>query len=130
VDVSVNQKDVNAIFDGDLLTRWHSAMQQGNETLTLDLGGPHHVRWLELCLGTYSSQYPRSLAAETSTDGVVWSTAWSGRTALATYVAAVANPRVVPIPIPIDRDARWLRLRQVAREDTRGWTIVELRVLE
>ena len=129
-DASVDPADVNAMFDGDLNSRWHSPEQHGHETVTIDLGTVQQVRWIVLCLGGYSSQYPRSLVVETSADGSSWSTAWSGRPALAVYDAALSDPRSVPIPLPIDREARLIRLRQTADEGTRGWTIVELKVLQ
>jgi hypothetical protein len=126
---SVNQPDINAVKDNDLVTRWHSAEQRGEESVLADLGATRHVSGLLLCLGTYASQYPRSLAVDVSIDGTTWSTAWSGRTAMLAYEGALADPRAVPIAIPISRDARFVRLRQTGAEDTRGWTIVELLVL-
>jgi hypothetical protein len=81
-----------------------------------------------MCLGTYTSQYPRLLQVESSIDGQGWATVWAGRTGLAAYDAAVSHPHEVPILLPVNREARFLRLRQTADEQTRGWTIVELRV--
>jgi F5/8 type C domain len=127
-DASVNAKDVNAILDGDLVTRWHSPFQNGSEIVTLDLGAAHHVSSIVMCLGTYTSQYPRLLQVELSIDGQGWATVWTGRTGLAAYDAAVSNPHEVPILLSVNREARFLRLRQTADEQTRGWTIVELRV--
>jgi hypothetical protein len=130
VDASVNQADINAIIDNDLKTRWHSPEQRGVEAVTIELGGVHTIRALVLKLGTYTSQYPRSLVVETSEDRTTWTTAWAGRTALMAYDGAISDPRAVPLAIPLNRRARWLRLRQTAAEATRGWTIVEARVLE
>jgi hypothetical protein len=130
VDASVNQADINAIIDNDLKTRWHSHEQRGIEAVTIELGGVHMIRALVLYLGTYASQYPRSLVAEASEDGASWTTAWSGRTALMAYDGAISDPRAVPLAIPLKRRARWLRVRQTAAEVTRGWTIVEARVFE
>jgi len=130
VDANVNQADVNAILDNDLKTRWHAREQRGGEAVTIGLGGVHTIRALVLYLGTYTSQYPRSLVVEASEDGTSWTTAWSGRTALMAYDAAISDPRAVPLAIPLNRRARWLRVRQTAAETTRGWTIVEAQVLE
>lgn len=127
-DANVNPTDVNAILDGDLRTRWHSPFQNGGETVTIDLGAPQRVSAVVLCLGTYTSQYPRILRVESSIDGQSWTPVWSGRPALMAYDAAVSNPREVPIVIPVGRPARLVRLQQTAREQTHGWTIVELRV--
>ncbi len=126
---SVNQPDVNAVKDNDLITRWHSPQQHGNESVTADLGSARHVSGVLLCLGTYTSQYPRDLSVDISSDGVTWSTRWSGRTAMLAYAGALADPRAVPVAISIERDARFLRFRQTSAEETRGWTIVELLVL-
>lgn len=129
-DANVNPADVNAMFDGDLKTRWHAAHRNGAETVTVDFGIARPIRWLMMCLGTYASHYPRSLVVDASTDGVSWTTIWSGRTALAACDAAIADPRAIPIPVRFDRDARLVRRRQTAAEPTRVWTIVELRILE
>jgi hypothetical protein len=126
---SINQPDINAVKDNDLVTRWHSPEQRGNESIVADLGDARHVSGLLLCLGTYASQYPRSLSVDVSMDGTTWTTAWFGRTALLAYEGALADPRAVPIAIALSRDARFVRLRQTAAEETRGWTIVELLVL-
>jgi len=126
---SVNQPDINAVKDNDLVTRWHSSEQRGNESVVADLGITRHVSGLLLCLGTYPSQYPRNLVVDVSLDGTTWMGAWSGRTAMLTYEGALADPRAVPIAISISRDARFVRLRQTSAEVTRGWTIVELLVL-
>jgi hypothetical protein len=46
------------------------------------------------------------------------------------YDGAIRDPRAVPLAIPLNCRARWLRVRQTAAEATRGWTIVEAQVLE
>jgi hypothetical protein len=129
VESNINPEDINAVLDNDLRTRWHSPDQRGLEIVTVDLGEARTVGSLVLCLGTYTSQYPRDLTVETSVEGTAWSQAWSGRTALLAYDGAIIDPRSVPISVPISRYARLIRLRQTAGEKTRGWTIVELRVL-
>jgi hypothetical protein len=130
IEATANAKDIGAVLDGDLDTRWHTVPQQGGETITVSLDGPRHVGALVLCLGTYAAQYPRGLDVEVSTDGVMWTRVYSGGTALETYDAALRSPREVPITIPIDRGGvKYLKLRQTAREPQRGWTIVEVRVI-
>jgi hypothetical protein len=129
VTASTNQKDIGAVLDGDVDSRWHVAQQHGTETITLDLGRPEPVRALVMSLGAYPGQYPRALDVDVSTDGAAWTTIRTGGTALETYDAALRSPREVPVTIPVDRDGiRFLRLRQV-HVDPRGWSIVELRVL-
>lgn len=130
VEASANNKDIGAVVDGDLDTRWHTAPQTGGETITISLDRPGHVAAVELCLGTYAGQYPQALEVDVSPDAVGWSAAYRGDTALATYDAAVRSPREVPIVVPIQRDGvRFLRLRQTGQDPRRGWTIVELRVI-
>jgi hypothetical protein len=129
IEATANAKDIGAVLDDDLDTRWHAVPQNGGETITVSLDRPQRVSAVVLCLGTYASQYPRHLTVDVSTDGVSWSAVYTGRTALETYDAALRAPREVPITVPINRDdVRFLRLQQVGR-DPRGWTIVELRVL-
>jgi hypothetical protein len=130
ITASVNQKDVGAVLDGDIETRWHAARQDGRETITLDLGSRQRVRAVIMCLGAYPGQYPRELRAEVSPDGTSWRVAATGSTVLATYDAALQSPREVPVAIPIERDGvRMIRLSQL-QPDAHGWSIVELRVLQ
>jgi hypothetical protein len=130
IEATANNKDIGAVLDGDLDTRWHTVPQAGGETITISLDRSQHVSAVVLCLGAYAGQYPRNLAIEVSTDSVTWSPVYTGGTALETYDAALRSPREVPITLPIHRDAvRFLRLRQTGREPRRGWTIVELRVI-
>ena len=129
VTASTNQHDIGAVLDNDLESRWNTPRQQGNETITLDLGSTQHVGAVVMCLGAYASQYPRMLDADVSADGRSWHTAASGNPVLATYDAALQSPREVPVTIPIERDGvRFIRLRETAA-DAHGWSIVELRVV-
>ena len=130
ITASTNEQDIGAVLDGDLVSRWHAARQQGDETITLDLGAPQRVRGLVMCLGSYPSQYPRMLYADVSADGASWRTAASGNPVLATYDGALQSPREVPVTIPIDRTGvRFVRLRQTQASSS-GWSIVELRVVQ
>jgi hypothetical protein len=126
---STNQHDIGAVLDGNLDSRWNTPHQHGTETITVDLGAPRSIRGLEMCLGAYAGQYPRALSIDVSIDGASWEEVYAGDTALAAYDAAIASPREVPVTFPIQRDkVRFIRLRQTA-VDTRGWSIVELRVM-
>jgi hypothetical protein len=130
VDANVNPSDINAVIDNDLNTRWHAAEPRGTEMVTVDLGTSQPVSAVVFLLGSYTSQYPRALEVESSQDGVGWLQEWSGRTALLAYDAAVREPRAVPLAVPLKGPARWIRVRQTSAEATRGWTIVELRVMQ
>ena len=130
VEASANARDIGAILDDDFDTRWHVPSQMGGETIVADLGSARHVAAVVLCLGAYPGQYPRGLAVDVSTDGVEWSTVYTGGTALETYDAALRSPREVPVTLPVHRDrVRFVRLRQTASDPGYGWTIVELRVI-
>src|SRR5436189_1962160 len=69
VIASENSRDIGAILDGDLDTRWHAPSQAGGETIVAELGAPGHVAAIVLCLGAYPGQYPRGLTLEISSDG-------------------------------------------------------------
>jgi hypothetical protein len=130
ITASIDQHDVGAVTDGDLDTRWN-AVQNGAETLTIDLGGARHVQAIEMSVGAYVSQYPRALSVETSTDGVTWTQGFTGGAALLTYDAAIRDPRKVPITVPVDRgNVRFVRVHQTAHANRMKWSIVELRVIE
>jgi hypothetical protein len=119
------------VLDDDLDTRWHTVPQAGGETITVALDRPQHVSAVVLCLGAYASQYPRALEVEVSADSVGWSRVYSGATALEAYDAALRAPREIPVTIAIQRDGiKFVRLRQTGRDPRRGWTIVELRVIQ
>jgi hypothetical protein len=127
VTASVNAADINAVIDGDLVTRWHAERQLGAEVVTADLGLVTTPAAVELSLGTYSGQFPRRLEVASSADGVRWDIAWDGDTALLTYDGAVRDPRRAPIRVPLSgRPARFVQLRQTGSDPARGWTIVEL----
>jgi hypothetical protein len=131
LNASTNSKDINAIVDGDLNTRWHAEGQDGSETILADTGHVKRVVAVVMSLGTYAGQYPRELEVAVSIDERSWDVAWRGDTALLTYDAAVRSPRDAPVTIPLGgRMARYVRLRQTGRDPRRGWTIVELQVLE
>jgi F5/8 type C domain len=129
VTASTNPGDIGAVLDGDVDSRWHAVRQEGIEEVLMDLGAPHGVRAVVMCLGAYPSQYPRALDVDVSRDGATWRTVRTGGTVLETYDAALQSPREVPVTIPIGHaDVRFIRLRQT-KEDPHGWSIVELRVI-
>lgn len=130
VEATANARDIGAVLDGDLDTRWHTVPQAGGETITVALDRAQHVAAVVLCLGAYAGQYPRMLEIEVSADSIKWTPVYTGGTALETYDAALRSPREVPITLAIRRDGvRFVRLRQTGRDSRRGWTIVELRVI-
>ena len=130
IEATANNKDIGAVLDRDLDTRWHTVPQTGGETITVTLDRPQHVSAIVLCLGAYAGQYPRALEVDVSGDAVTWTPVYRGGLALDTYDAAVRAPREIPITLPVQRhDVKFLRLRQAGHDPRRGWTIVELRVI-
>jgi hypothetical protein len=80
-------------------------------------------------LWTNGEFFPSHLRIETSTDGQTWVEAWNGSPAASVLHATMAAPlegRVV-IEFP-QRPARYLRLSQLARQNTYTWAIAELEV--
>jgi len=129
VEASTNTRDIGAVLDGDLVSRWHAPNQLGQESIVVDLGSMERPAAVVLALGRYSSEYPRVLEVSISTNRSDWQTVWTGDTALAAYDAAVRSPRDVPLTIPLPgRDARYLRLAQIGSDPDRAWSVVELEV--
>lgn len=129
LDASIDKRDIGAVVDGNLESRWHTDHQVGNETIGLDLGRIEQPAAIVMSLGVYAGQYPRALEVSISTDGSEWHTAWIGDTALEAYDAAIRSPREVPLTIPlVANGARYIRLSQIGSDPRRGWSIVELEV--
>ena len=130
IRASTAEDRVSRMTDGDLITRWDTAgPQDPTNFVTVDLGTPKQVEGVETQIGGYLADFPRRLVVELSEDGVSWSAAWEGETALMTYVAALEMPRTVPLRIPLgNRRAQYVRMRQTGADRTYYWTIAELKV--
>jgi len=82
-----------------------------------------------LSMGAYSFGFPRELAVDLSLDGTTWQTVWQDETSVATVRAAVANPMSVPLTIDFEPStAKFVRLRQLGRDERVPWWIAELYV--
>lgn len=130
IRASTAEDRVSRMTDGDLITRWDTAgPQDPTNVVTIDLGAPKQVEGVETQIAGYLADFPRHLVVEVSEDGLSWSTAWEGDTALMTYVAALEIPRTVPLRIPVgNRRAQYVRMRQTGADRTYYWTIAELKV--
>jgi hypothetical protein len=130
IRASTAEDRVSRMTDGDLITRWDTAgPQDPTNVVTIDLGAPKQVEGVETQIAGYLADFPRHLVVEVSEDGLSWSTAWEGETALMTYVAALEIPRTVPLRIPVgNRRAQYVRMRQTGADRTYYWTIAELKV--
>jgi len=130
IRASTAEDRVSRMTDGNLITRWDTAgPQDPTNVVTIDLGAPKLVEGVETQIAGYLADFPRHLVVELSEDGLSWSSAWEGETALMTYVAALEIPRTVPLRIPLgNRRAQYVRMRQTGADRTYYWTIAELRV--
>jgi hypothetical protein len=117
-------------LDNDESTIWQCALwDDPRGFLTIDLGDVQTVGSVVNNLGYYSWVYPGALHAETSTDGVMWSQAWSGTVREESIRAAMADPRHVRIVLAFPpRPTRFIRLRADQGAPEVPWAIAELEV--
>jgi hypothetical protein len=117
------------VVDGNLRTRWVCGVQSPDQALTADLGAPATVGAIVHALGSVGGEFPRLLTIETSMDGSTWMPAWEGSPAATVLAAAMAKPlEIRPVLAFAPRTARYVRLRQLAREGTYAWSLAELEV--
>jgi hypothetical protein len=128
IDVSVKPDQTAAMTDGNLETRWDTGPQTGREQVIVDLGELRALSAVVLSLGPFSNDFPRDLQVQVSTDGRSWAETWRGPVTTRTLVAAVRDPKRVPIVISLNQPARYIRLRQHGIEPTYYWSIAELSV--
>jgi hypothetical protein len=116
--------------DGDLVSRWDGRRgQQPGDSLTLDLGSARQVRGVELDIGGYVADFPRTLQIETSVDGVTWEERWAGSGGVAALAGALLDARVMPLVFELEpRPARYIRMTQLGSDPVFYWTIAELKV--
>jgi len=116
-------------LDGNLTTRWSGGVQRGFVEATIELERASYVGQVVIDLGSFITDFPMRLQIDVSADGVSWSTAWSGATALEAYFGAIRHPREMPLVFPLNRDGvRFIRLRQTGF-GSHDWSIPELHVL-
>jgi F5/8 type C domain len=122
---------LRAMTDGDLVTRWHAAREQRpGDAFVADLGGAHVVNGVVMMIGGFNTDFPRSLAIDTSIDGSTWIQAWRGTTGLMALSGALEDPLSVPMPIEFaPHQVRYLRFTQLVSEEKYYWSIAELRVM-
>ena len=122
-------KGLPVMTDGNLASIWYCGVHEPVQDLTVDLGVVTPVGTVVNALWTNGEFFPSHLRIETSTDGQNWVEAWNASPAASVLHATMAAPlegRVV-IEFP-QRPARYLRLSQLARQDTYTWAIAELEV--
>jgi hypothetical protein len=117
--------------DGNMVTRWHAAREQrAGDGFIADLGGSHLVTGVVMMIAGFNTDFPRSLAIDTSLDGATWDQAWRGTTGLLALSGALEDPLRVPMPIEVAaREARYVRFTQLVAEEKYYWSVAELRIL-
>jgi hypothetical protein len=130
VRANVNGERVGFAIDGDLQSRWETGPQQPDQWIEVDLGAPVHPRAVLLWLGPFALDFPRVLLAESSVDAHRWTEEWRGSTSALALEGALADPRGMPLVVPLaGRAARYLRLRQIGRDPVFYWSVAELAVV-
>ena len=126
---SCSSELLDYVTDGDLQTRWRCGPQRADQQLTVDLGRGGLVGAIVPALGVFNMDFPHDLIVDTSTDGVSWQEARRGGVLAEFMAGAVEDGRALRIVLPFPpRPARYVRLRQVGRDDTFSWSIAELEV--
>jgi hypothetical protein len=116
-------------LDADLTTRWNCGPQREEREISVDLGAIVRVGAIVHALGEFAGEFPRQLVVETSRDGSTWEEAWMGNMLGAVLPAAVDDPDAMPATVAfVPRAARFVRLRQPARERPFDWSITELEI--
>jgi hypothetical protein len=129
VEATCSSKSAAAVIDNNPQTRWVCSVQSPDQTLIADLGAPATVGTIVHALGSVGGGFPRHLVIETSVDGGTWTPAWEGSPAGAVLRATIGNPLDIRAVIEFPpRRARFVRLRQLAREGTYAWSLAELEV--
>jgi hypothetical protein len=124
---SCSPEGVVYAMDDDIDTRWVCGTQVADEWMTIDLGRVTIVGAIAHTLGPLGADFPRELVLDTSTDGAAWESAWQGSPAAAVLSAALESPRLTRAVLPfVPRDARYVRLRQIGRDDGNYWSIAEV----
>jgi hypothetical protein len=128
VRVNVDEPGVVSLTDGDRRSRWTTdERQRGGEKIVVDVGAVRRLDRLVLSLGPFIREFPRALQVDVSADGRSWEGAWSGPVAGLALSAALADPRNIPLSVPLGgAEGRFVRLRQTASDPLYPWSVAEL----
>jgi hypothetical protein len=116
------------VLDGDERTHWECGPQKPGQELVVDLGRPVSLGAVVQNLGRAHAGYPRRLRVDTSLDGTSWEAAWEGGVRGLLIAQALEHPGPaihLAIPLP-SREARYVRLTQLAEDQTRSWSVAEV----
>ena len=127
---NVNDGSVKYMLDGDRTTRWQSGPQSDRTEMNIDLGDTRLVTAVQLMLGPFVDDFPRSLAIEALGEGAVWKELYRGGTAGLAFVGAFEAPKDVPLTIALAPvHTRYLRLRLLANDEKYYWSVAEIKIL-
>ena len=128
VNVSAAANWIANLTDGDPETRW-SAPERGDEEIRVELDRPHQVSGVSLMIGRYTDEFPRALAIATSLDGINWIETWRGKCGGLALRAVLDSESLATMTLPLSAVARFVRVRQVDRDDKYAWSVSEIAVL-
>ena len=130
ITANVGFSKIPLMTDNDLTTRWETGPQRGVEECIIDLGGPTPVAAIVLAQGPFWMDAPRDLVIEFSDAGQVWAEVWHHGGARSALRAAFTDPVRMPATFDIgDRTTRYIRLRQLGKDEKMQWSVAELSVL-
>lgn len=123
------QADARFIIDSDLQSRWTCGAQDEDRDIVIELETESTVASLTQFLGPNRGDFPVDLQVETSRDGVTWEPGWRGPGALRALIGSLDDPKRLPVRVEFaPRTARFVRLRQLGRDNQYYWSIAELAV--
>jgi hypothetical protein len=129
VSASCSPGLVAHITDGNPETRWECGRQTADQEMTIDLGSVVSAGVLAHGLGPFGEDFPRRLIVDTSVDGSSWEAAWDKPLRGPVLAAWMKDRKWTRVLLPFTpRPTRFIRLRQVGRDDTYFWSIAELDV--
>jgi len=121
--------DLIALRDGDPATVWMQGRpQRPGERLDADFGRVVDAGALVMTQGPLAASFPRGLRIETAQQDGDWTVQWVGSVVERAFAGACANPRAVPIRVPIGSSFRYLRLTQTGTDDAVPWGLADVGV--
>jgi hypothetical protein len=119
------------MIDGRMDTRWEPVrpLMKGDE-IRIAFASPVAVSRIEMDLGPTRHDYPRTLEIHAIRDGAVPESVWEGEAAGLAMLAALEDPRRMPVTFDITSQGpvRELVLTLLEDHPDHGWGIAELHV--
>jgi hypothetical protein len=119
------------LFDGDLTTRWSTYRAQAfRDEVRVTLAEPATVTRVEMDLGPFRRDAPRSLRIAVIPESGNPEIVWEDTTAGFALTAALADPLRIPLTLNLASRVRGdqIVLRALSAHDRFAWSIAELRV--